>query len=246
MLDDLSSILSPPLLAGIKKALFIQPHPDDNEIGAGGTMAYLIEQGAEVYELTVTDDRFSSDTMSGTALIELRQNEALAAMKVLGVKNAGFLGFSDKTGASVEEIAAAILPVIRAVQPDAVFSVDPNLPDECHSDHVKVGMAVRYCIMDAEIKHYPEQEDHAVHADACEIQIYGQYFTDRPNTVLDIEPFKEKKYEAIKCHASQCNPGLLMILEAQSGILAEGTEYDYVERLRLLSSIHKHCFVLPI
>ncbi len=246
MFDEISSILSPPLLSGIKKALFIQPHPDDNEIGAGGTMAYLIEQGAEVYELTVTDDRFSSDSMSGDELIELRKNEALAAMKVLSVKNAGFLGFSDKTSASIEELAAAILPVIRAIQPDAVFSVDPNLPDECHSDHVKVGTAVKYCIMDAEIKHYPEQEDNSGHKDACSIDVYGQYFTNRPNTVVDIEPFREKKFEAVRCHASQCSPGLLMALEAQSSILAEGSEYDYVERLRLLSAIHKHCFVLPV
>ncbi|MEI6578068.1 MAG: PIG-L deacetylase family protein [Eubacteriales bacterium] len=246
MFEELNSFLSPPTLSSIKKALFIQPHPDDNEIGAGGTMAYLIEQGAEVYELTVTDDRFSSDSMSGDKLIELRKNEALAAMKVLGVKNAGFLGFSDKTGASIEEIAAAILPIIRSIQPDAVFCVDPNLPDECHSDHVKVGTAVRYCIMDAEIKNYPEREDNTAHEDAFSINVYGQYFTNRPNTVLNIEPFKEKKYEAIKCHASQCTPELLMILEVQSSILAEGTEYDYVERLHLLSAIHKHCFVLPI
>jgi LmbE family N-acetylglucosaminyl deacetylase len=245
-MSDLSSFLSPPPLDGIKRALFIQPHPDDNEIGAGGTMAYLVERGAEVYELTVTDDRFSSDTMSGSELVAMRQREALAAMEVLGVKNAGFLGFSDKTGASVEELAAAILPVIRAVQPDAVFSVDPNLRDECHSDHIKVGTAVKYCVMDSNIKHYPEQPGGEVHKDAFEVKILGQYYTDKPNTVVDIEAYREKKYEAIMCHASQCSTELLMILDVQSGILAEGTEFEHVERLRLLSNIHFHCFVLPV
>jgi len=233
-------------LESIRRALFIQPHPDDNEIGAGGTMAYLKSLGAEVYALTVTDDRFSSDMLSGAPLIAMRKKEALAAMEVLGVKSAGFLGFSDKTPASIEEIAAAILPVIRELKPDAVFSVDPGLRDECHSDHVKVGIAVKYCVMDSNIKHYPEKPDSAPHADAWEVPILGQYYTDRPNTTVDIEAFREKKYEAVQCHASQCSPELLMALDFQSGILAEGTGFEHVEKLRLLSSLHLHCFVLPV
>ena len=43
-----------PKLETVRRALFIQPHPDDNEIGAGGTMAYLLSRGAEVFGLTVT------------------------------------------------------------------------------------------------------------------------------------------------------------------------------------------------
>lgn len=238
--------LSPPKLDGIKKALFIQPHPDDNEIGAGGAMAYLVEHGTEVWGLTVTDDRFSSETMTGEDLIALRRGEALAAMETLGVKNAGFLGFSDKTGASIEEVAAAILPIIRALQPDAVFSVDPGLRDECHSDHIKVGTAVKYCVMDAGIRYYPERADGKPHEDAYALKVYGQYYTDRPNTVVDIEDYREKKYAAIQCHATQCSTELLMALEMQSAFLAEGTEYDYVERLRLLGPLHLHCFVLPV
>ena len=38
-------ICEPPKLSSIKKALFIQPHPDDNQIGAGGTIAMLIDSG---------------------------------------------------------------------------------------------------------------------------------------------------------------------------------------------------------
>jgi LmbE family N-acetylglucosaminyl deacetylase len=53
----ISHLRKPPKLKGIKKALFIQPHADDNQIGAGGMMALLADSGAEVYELTVTDDR---------------------------------------------------------------------------------------------------------------------------------------------------------------------------------------------
>jgi LmbE family N-acetylglucosaminyl deacetylase len=85
----------PPKLTGIKRALFIQPHPDDNQIGAGGTIAWLIDQGTEVWELTVLDDRFVDLTYSGEGPT-VRQKEAMAAQSCLGMKNAGFLGFGDR------------------------------------------------------------------------------------------------------------------------------------------------------
>lgn len=59
---DLTSIAYPKL-DEIKSALFIQPHPDDNEIGAGGTIAYLTQKGIPVYGLTVTEGRGGSQTI---------------------------------------------------------------------------------------------------------------------------------------------------------------------------------------
>jgi hypothetical protein len=55
-----------PKLEGIGRALFIQPHPDDNQIGAGGIMAALVADGTQVYELTVCDDRYANPAYIGT------------------------------------------------------------------------------------------------------------------------------------------------------------------------------------
>ena len=110
----------PPKMKNIKRALFIQPHPDDNQIAAGGTIAWLIDQGVEVFELTVLDDRYIDLAYTGEGLT-VRQKEALAAQACLGMKNAGFLGFGDRTEASAREISKAIVSVIREVKPDAVF-----------------------------------------------------------------------------------------------------------------------------
>ena len=94
-----------PKLETVRRALFIQPHPDDNEIGAGGTMAYLLSRGAEVFGLTVTDDRLDCPPDQYRDGLSLRQREALDAMARLGVQSAGFLGFADKTDATAEQIA---------------------------------------------------------------------------------------------------------------------------------------------
>ena len=58
-------LCSPPDLSKAQRVLFVQPHPDDNQIGAGGTMAWLKSLGVEVYELTVTDDRYAEPQSVG-------------------------------------------------------------------------------------------------------------------------------------------------------------------------------------
>lgn len=151
-------LCAPPAIKNAKKVLCVQPHPDDNQIGMGGTIAYMRSLGIEVYELTVTDDRFAEPEYIGkeNEVVTIRQQEALKAQQALGMKNAGFLGFADKNGNTEREISLKVMEVIRKIKPDYVFTVDPNLATECHSDHIKVGNAVKYAVMDAQCDFYPE------------------------------------------------------------------------------------------
>ena len=52
---DVAALLAPPDIRKSKCALCIQPHPDDNEIGMGGTVAGLAQAGCTVHYLTVTN-----------------------------------------------------------------------------------------------------------------------------------------------------------------------------------------------
>ncbi len=236
--DFIEQLTAVPKLENIKVALFVQPHPDDNEIGAGGTMAYLKSMGVEVYALTVTDDH----RVDGATTPTLRQKEALAAMEYLGVKNAGFLGFANKTDASAREIADEILKVVRELRPDALFSVDPDLENECHSDHLKVGLAVRYCFLDCGCEFYPYDDQIKAQKQAYGIKILGQYYTDKANTFVDISDYEELKYGAVACHTSQCSPELLHLLKTQSRYFANGTDCTAIERIKLVSLLQSHCF----
>jgi len=241
-------LCSPPSLRNAKKVLFVQPHPDDNQIGAGGTIAWLIDRGVEVWELTVTDDRYAVPEYIGkeNEIETLRQKEAKSAQAFLGMKNAGFLGFADKNDNSVREISLAVLKVIRELKPDFVLTVDPNLASECHSDHIKVGTAVKYACMDAVCDFYPEFIDGKLRDDACPIPNIGFYYTDKPNTLVDISDYEETKIKAVKCHESQMYPGFDLILRLQDQYYAKGTRYRAVEPLRLQRSLQMHCYNLPI
>lgn len=242
------AICSPPDLSKAKRVLFVQPHPDDNQIGAGGTMAWLVSLGVEVWELTVTDDRYAVPEYIGkeNEVETVRQKEAKAAQKYLGVRNAGFLGFADKTRASADEISQAILPVIRKIKPDFVLTVDPNLATETHSDHIKVGNAVKFACQDAMCNFYPEFKDGAFRDDTWKVSGIGFYYTDKPNTLIDISDFEEKKMESIYLHVSQHDPVLNLAIRMQQQAFAKGTSFKAAEPLRLLSSLHMHCFNLPV
>ena len=50
------SVLPTPDIRAARRILCIQPHYDDNDIGAGGTLALLQQGGAELFYLTVTND----------------------------------------------------------------------------------------------------------------------------------------------------------------------------------------------
>lgn len=241
-------ICSPPDLSKAKRVLFVQPHPDDNQIGAGGTIAWLVSLGVEVYELTVTDDRYACVEYIGkeNEVETTRQKEAKAAQEYLGMKNAGFLGFADKTRASIDEISQAILPVIRSVKPDYVLTVDPNLATECHSDHIKVGNAVKYACMDSMVDFYPEFVDGKPRTDTWRVKGIGFYYTDKPNALIDITDFEEKKMESVYLHKSQHDPVLNLAIRMQQQAFAKGTSFKAAEPLRLLSSLHMHCFNLPV
>jgi len=238
-------LCEPPKIKNIKRALFIQPHPDDNQIAAGGTIAMLIDQGVEVYELTVLDDRFLDLTYKGEGLT-VRQKEALAAQKCLGMKSAGFLGFGDRTEASVREISKAIVPVIRQIKPDAVFTADPNLENECHEDHIKVANAVKNAVMDASFPFYPEYIDNELRKDIWMVDTLGFYYTDKPNTIVDISDYEQKKLDSMRCHVSQVKADLEAVIVMLDQQLAADTEYKAAEVFRIISKFHMHCFNLPV
>ena len=241
-------LCAPPDLSKAKRVLFVQPHPDDNQIGAGGTMAWLVSLGIEVWELTVLDDRYANPEYIGkeNEVETIRQKEAKAAQEYLGVKNAGFLGFADKTRATVDVISVEVMKVIRRIKPDYVLTADPSLLNECHSDHIKVGTAVKYACMDSQCNFYPEFIDGKLRDDAWPVKGVGFYYTDKPNTLIDITDFEEMKMESIKKHVSQYDAALMAGIRLQQQLFAEGTPFKAAEPLRLQNSLQMHCFNLPV
>lgn len=124
------------------RTLVLAPHPDDESLGCGGTVALLRRAGVPVHVIFVSDGTQShpnSATYPAACLRDLREAEALGALQELGAseQDATFLRLPDRhvpTYESVGYIEAVdqIITVLRAFAPASVlvpFERDP------HPDH---------------------------------------------------------------------------------------------------------------
>jgi bacillithiol biosynthesis deacetylase BshB1 len=126
------------------RILVVGPHPDDQELGMGGSIARLVRQGHDVLLLDMTN---GEPTPHGTPSI--RKREATAAAKVLGVNRPRLL-LGLKNREVVHTLAArhAVAAVMRRHQAEIVF-----LPyfDDAHPDHVAVTRIVEDARFDAKL-----------------------------------------------------------------------------------------------
>ena len=232
----------------LDRFLFIGPHPDDIEIGAGATVARLAEAGKAVTFLICLDGRFGLSTApEGTTeeeLIEIRKREAVAAAKVLGVTDVRFLGLSDGGFYGMEELRAGIARTIGEVQPQVIFGPDPGLTSECHPDHLNVSECVRRLAYFCRIP----QIMAGIGAVSAPVEAVAFYMTARPNRYIATGAAAfEKQMEASLCHRSQYPEGgegygaLYRYLRLRSIDAGLRSFRGRAEGFRVLGTLHMHC-----
>jgi bacillithiol biosynthesis deacetylase BshB1 len=175
--------------------LVIAPHPDDAELGVGGTILLLKSQGARVGVLDLTD---GEPTPFGNR--ELRRAETEAATRVLGLDWRGNLGLPNRSLSADLEARKRLAVAIRELRPRRLFV--PYWEDS-HPDHVAASALADASRFWAKLTktdmagepHYPERIFYyfSVHL----------RLLVRPSFVTDITPFIEAKMEAIACYRSQ-------------------------------------------
>jgi glycosyltransferase involved in cell wall biosynthesis len=124
-----------------RSALVIAPHPDDETLGCGATIARKTAAGTSVHIVFVTDGRRShrSSVISPDALARLRRAEALEAAARLGVppERITFLDVEDgRVGECTGEIQTRLLRIIEQTRPEDLFI--PFRIDR-HPDHQDLG-----------------------------------------------------------------------------------------------------------
>ena len=122
--------------------LVVGPHPDDQELGMGGTIVRLASQGHDVLLLDMTN---GEPTPHGSP--EIREKEWTAAAKILGVKRR-LLGLPNRQVTHNIESRHAVAGVIREHQASIVF-----LPyfEDAHPDHVATTRIVEDARFDAKL-----------------------------------------------------------------------------------------------
>ena len=173
--------------------LAIGPHPDDVDIGIGGTVALCTAAGLDVQILDLTQGELGS---RGTP--EERQKEAQAAAKILGVSKRHTLGLPDGAIANAPAQRMSVVQQIRAIRPHTVLA--PYVHDK-HPDHDAAHYLVRDAAQLAGLAKIKTDNDRFRPARMLYYRVYGD--TDYPAAVMDITSTWEQKKRAMGAHASQ-------------------------------------------
>ena len=242
---DVSAFFAPPDIMTARRVLCIQPHADDNEIGMGGTIAALAAKGCEIHYLTVTNGDLGAQgvPVEPARLAAARREEAMAAGRALGAKEFHFFDLPDGSLESVPALAGKIAGLVRTIRPDVIFCPDPWARYEAHRDHVVTGQAAAQAFISTALAQYPRGTETA----PWQCAAIGFYFTQEPNTVVDVTETFEEKFAAMALHKTQLSQELLgmyrIYFTMQGQRLAEGRGFALGEGLKVLGPLHLHCFV---
>jgi LmbE family N-acetylglucosaminyl deacetylase len=133
-----------------KSAVVFAPHPDDETLGCGGTVAKMIAGGASVRFVFVTDGATSHAAISEEELRTRREAEAYEAVSKLGGRadQVEFMRFPDGRAMDLlDALTRAVKTLLDRSQPQIVFIPHASEPPP---DHRAVNLAVRAALQEGE------------------------------------------------------------------------------------------------
>jgi bacillithiol biosynthesis deacetylase BshB1 len=175
--------------------LVFGPHPDDLEIGLGGTIARHVASGASVGLCDMT-----AGEMGSNGSVQERLAEAEAARVVLGAAWRENLRLPDRGIGKSPEQLLTVASFIRRHKPNIIAA--PYWSDR-HPDHVAASALVTEAVFNAGLRKYKAE------GDAWKAEWICYYFIndgDTPSFVVDVSGHYATKRKALDCHSSQFQP----------------------------------------
>ena len=181
-----------------KKILVVAPHPDDETLGVGGTIAKLASEGNEVHVLIISGHL---PPLYNREEYEITVNEARQALDILGVFNSKFLEIPTTMISDVplHELNKSILEVVSDVKPHMVFCPFPDR----HIDHRLVFDSLMVATRPIGVG--KKIEIVAAYETLSETHWNVPHIEPNfiPNWIIDITENIEKKLKALSCYKTQ-------------------------------------------
>ncbi|MCH7877718.1 MAG: bacillithiol biosynthesis deacetylase BshB1 [candidate division Zixibacteria bacterium] len=178
--------------------LAIGAHPDDVEVGCGGTLCRLVAQG---HSAAIT---FLTEGEMGTGgNIEIRRQEARDAAKIMGVYLSPPYDWGDTQLTDTYQRRVEIAQLIRRIRPKILLCPYPQIATgrrQSHPDHVATGVICLNAVNIAALKKLEsELEPHRV------MRVFHYFLPQAvsPSFVVDITDYYERWMDSLKAHRSQ-------------------------------------------
>jgi bacillithiol biosynthesis deacetylase BshB1 len=172
-------------------------HPDDVELSMGGTIA---KHKALGYKIGICD--LTKGEMGSRGSGELRLEEARRAGEILNIDLRENLGMEDVWAIDNQENCLKIVQILRKYRPKVVFC---NAKSDRHPDHAKgAEMVTKACFISGLIKIETLLDGMIQDCFRPEVVYnYIQFQIQKPDFIIDISGFENKKFEAINAYGSQ-------------------------------------------
>lgn len=219
------------------RVLAIAAHPDDETLGAGGTLLKHARAGDEIHWLIVTQpdpNDWATEVVSQCLAQVKRVGEAY------GFKEVVELGLPAARLDQVprRETVDAVTRVIRDIRPERIYTVGET---DAHTDHRITFEALMLACKTsrAELGSAAVYAYEVLSSTEAALGWNGQVFV--PNTYSDIEPFMERKIEIMNLYQNQLQPEPLPrsseSIKALARYRGTGIGLAYAEAFRLVRQI---------
>lgn len=183
------------------RILVVAPHPDDEVLGVGGTLARATASGGETFVVIVT--RGFPPEFDPVQIARGRA-EATQAHALLGVRETFALDFPAASVDSVphRELNAELKRVVHQVRPDWLFI---PFPGDIHIDHQRIALSSLVAVRPSAGWSPPSTYAYET---LSETNWNAPYLSPafHPNTFVDITAHLETKVHAMQTYASQIRP----------------------------------------
>ncbi len=178
--------------------LVFASHPDDAELGAGGTIAKEVSKGKKVGIVDLTQGELGT---RGSA--QIRAKEAARSAEILGLAVRENMGFADGFFGNDRQHQMELIRIIRKYRPNIVLA---NAVEDRHIDHARGSKLVSDSCFLSGLARIATEDDKGTAQEAWRPKLvyhYIQWKNLKPDFVVDITGFIEQKKEAIMAYSSQ-------------------------------------------
>jgi len=225
-------------------------HPDDVEIGCGGTLAKLVTQGYRVGIVDLTD----GEPTPGSPSPEVRLEEASRAAEILGVQIRETLDFPNRRLFDGFEVRVALAKVFRRFRPQIVLGIAERTPT-ASPDHWQAMQITDAAVFYSRLTKWDDQFDnlpvHRIHKQVwyplgmstLHIPEGGGEF------VVDISDTLQVKLEAVRAYQTQFPPGkerVFRMVESQNKLFGTSAGFEAGELFIAATTLGAYDFVKTV